>query len=34
MQTDGIYKDKYDGYVPTELSDALAGHMEDGKLKI
>jgi len=24
-----IYKDKYDGYVPTELSDALAGHMED-----
>ena len=24
-----IYKEKYDGYVPTELSDALAGHMED-----
>ena len=24
-----IYKNKYDGYVPTELSDALAGHMED-----
>ena len=29
MQMMTIYKDKYDGYVPTELSDALAGHMED-----
>ena len=29
MQMMAIYKDKYDGYVPTELSDALAGHMED-----
>ena len=24
-----IYKNKYDGYVPNELSDALAGHMDD-----
>ncbi len=29
MQMMSIYRDKYDGYVPTELSDALAGHMED-----
>ena len=29
MQMMAIYKNKYDGYVPTELSDALAGHMED-----
>ena len=29
MQMMAIYKEKYDGYVPTELSDALAGHMED-----
>ena len=29
MQMMAIYKGKYDGYVPTELSDALAGHMED-----
>ena len=29
MQMMSIYKEKYDGYVPTELSDALAGHMED-----
>jgi len=24
-----IYKDKYDGYVPIELSDALKGHLDD-----
>jgi hypothetical protein len=24
-----VYKDKYDGYVPAELSGALAGHVED-----
>ena len=24
-----FYKDKYNGYVPLELSDALAGHMDD-----
>jgi len=24
-----IYKDKYDGYVPIELSDALKGHLPD-----
>ena len=29
VQMMAIYKNKYDGYVPTELSDALAGHMED-----
>ena len=29
IQMMAIYKNKYDGYVPTELSDALAGHMED-----
>ena len=29
MQMMAVYKEKYDGYVPTELSDALAGHMED-----
>ncbi len=23
------YKDKYDGYVPTEISDALRGHLDD-----
>ena len=29
MQLMAYYKDKYDGYVPTELSDALAGHLPD-----
>ena len=24
-----LYKNKYDGYVPTELSDALKGHIDD-----
>ena len=24
-----VYKNKYDGYVPTELSDALKGHIDD-----
>ena len=24
-----LYKEKYDGYVPTELSDALKGHIDD-----
>ena len=24
-----LYKEKYDGYVPTELSDALRGHIDD-----
>jgi hypothetical protein len=24
-----IYKEKYDGYVPTELADALRGHLDD-----
>ena len=24
-----FYKDKYDGYVPIELSDALKGHLPD-----
>ena len=24
-----LYKQKYDGYVPTELSDALKGHIDD-----
>ncbi len=29
QQLMAVYKNKYDGYVPTELSDALAGHLED-----
>ena len=29
MQLMAYYKGKYDGYVPTELSDALAGHLPD-----
>ena len=24
-----VYKEKYDGYVPSELSDALKGHLDD-----
>ena len=29
MQMMQIYRDKYDGYVPLELSDALKGHLDD-----
>ena len=24
-----VYRQKYDGYVPNEIADALRGHMED-----
>ena len=29
VQMQEIYREKYDGYIPNELSDALAGHMDD-----
>lgn len=29
MQLRKVYADKYDGYVPTELSNALQGHIDD-----
>ena len=29
MQMMQIYREKYDGYVPLELSDALKGHLDD-----